>query len=461
MQYIRQMLLCTIAVLVFNPTIFAQINKRIEKRAKQNVNNKTDRTVDKNVDKAADKLEEGINGLFRKKKPADADKAATEKNSNQTDQGNMDQPNETAPIPTQEPNAMARYTKFSFVQGEKVLAYDDFSQDKVGDLPANWVTTGTCEIVNLDGIEGNWVWFNKTKGNFIPTYLKDFPDNFTLEFDLMYDFKFGTFSFKRTFMMVFTDITNPEAKLDWNGDPGYFFLQKLSDNYVGVEISALGSSGGPFITGRKAVSNQRDLNFSSQFNAKHIINEKGINKPLHISMARMGRRLQVFANEEKVLDITNAFEKDVKLSSARLYVDNRTENDNYYLSNIRYAAGKTDTRSKLLETGKFSTSAILFNSGSATIKPQSYGILKEIATALNAEAGKTVTIVGHTDTDGSADLNQKLSERRAEAVKQILQKEFAVKNSIETKGKGQIEPVADNSTHVGKANNRRVEFIVQ
>ncbi len=460
MKIIKFFLAFSVLLLMASLPANAQIGKRIEKRAKENANNKADQTVDRTVDKAADKLEEGINGLFKKRKPADKDKDSTEENTKGKEVEVSKEQTEVV-IESQEPNSLARYTKFSFVQGDKVLAFDDFSQDKVGDLPATWISTGTCEIVNLDGIEGNWVWFNKTKGNFVPTYLKDMPENFTMEFDFMYDFKFGAYSFKRTLMLVFTDIANPEAKLNWEGDPGYFLLQKLSDNYFGVEISGLGSSGGPFITGRKAVSKNKELNFATPFNAKHIINEKNITTPIHISIARMGRRLQVFANEEKVLDLTNAFENNVKLSSARLYVDNRTEDDHYYISNIRYAVGNPDTRSKLLESGKFSTSAILFNSGSAIIKPTSYGILKEVATALNAASDKTVTIVGHTDADGTAALNQTLSERRAEAVKQMLQKEFSVKNTIETKGKGQTEPVADNKTAAGKANNRRVEFIIE
>ena len=114
---------------------------------------------------------------------------------------------------------------------------------------------------------------------------------------------------------------------------------------------------------------ERGLNFANAFNAGNFINEAEANKPIHISISRMGRRVQVFANEEKVLDLTAAFQKDVKLTSARFFVNNATDADNYYLSNIRYAIGQPDTRSKLLESGTYSTSAITFNSGSAEIKP--------------------------------------------------------------------------------------------
>src|SRR5690606_13179352 len=251
---------------------------------------------------------------------------------------------------------LERYRKFSFVQGEEIIAYDDFSQDAVGDLPASWVSTGTSEIVNFEGLEGNWVWFNKTKGNFVPEYLKDFPENFTLEFDLMYDFDFGTYSHARLFSLVFSDIPNPEAKLDWDGGPTYFYLQKLAPNYLSIYVSGNASDGGPYIVGKKAVSANKDLNFSTNYLAKEFINGGRANVPIHISIARMGRRVQVFADEEKVLDMTNAFEKDVKLTSARFFVNNHTEDDNYYISNIRYAVGKPDTRNKLLASGTLTTS---------------------------------------------------------------------------------------------------------
>src|SRR5690606_21078206 len=147
---------------------------------------------------------------------------------------------------------------------------------------------------------------------------------------------------------------------------------KLSDNYFGIKFTGNSHDGGPYVIAQKAVHTEKGLNFKNNFDAGHIINAEGANKPIHVSIARMGRRVQVFVEEEKVLDLTTAFQNDVKLSSARFFVANSTENDNYYLSNIRYAVGKPDTRSKLLESGTFTTSAITFNSGSAEIKPESY-----------------------------------------------------------------------------------------
>jgi OmpA-OmpF porin, OOP family len=449
-------------------TINAQMKERVKERAKESATNKAERTVDQTIEETADGMINGVKSLFRKRPKKDKSASADDSTNggatedDHEDEIGVDNEGVQEQEASQETNgsSLNRYAKFSFIQGEEIIVFDDFKQDRVGDLPASWITTGSAEIVQFDDVEGNWVWFNKTKGNFIPEYLKDFPENFTLEFDLMYDFAFGTFSFSRAFMLVFTDIANPEANLGWDGHGSYFSLKKLSDNYFGIQITGNSHDGGPYIMAKKAVHTEKGLNFENSFNAGHIINEEGQNKPLHISISRMGRRVQVFANEEKVLDITAAFQKDVKLTSARFFVFNHTENDNYYVSNIRYAVGQPDTRSKLLDGGKYSTSAITFHSGSAEIKEESYAILKEIADALKSQPAKSVTIIGHTDSDGSVELNQALSQKRATAVMRALQSEFQVGNTMETDGKGASEPVAENNTPTGKAKNRRVEFVV-
>lgn len=124
------------------------------------------------------------------------------------------------------------------------------------------------------------------------------------------------------------------------------------------------------------------------------------------------------------------------------------------------AAGLPDTRSKLLTEGKFVTHGILFDVNSDRIKPQSYGVLKDIASVLSENSSVAVKIIGHTDSDGNAAANLDLSQRRAEAVKVSLIKDFGIDASrLQTDGKGASQPVDSNNTAEGKANNRRVEFV--
>ncbi len=114
-----------------------------------------------------------------------------------------------------------------------------------------------------------------------------------------------------------------------------------------------------------------------------------------------------------------------------------------------------------LTSGQVLTFAnIYFDSGSATLKAESYPVLNEIAALLLANQGVQVQICGHTDSDGSESLNQSLSERRAASVKTYLVSRGVAASSLSTIGYGEGTPVASNGTPEGKAQNRRIEFRV-
>src|SRR5690606_13300806 len=95
------------------------------------------------------------------------------------------------------------------------------------------------------------------------------------------------------------------------------------------------------------------------------------------------------------------------------------------------------------------------------IKAESWPTLKQAAEAIKSADGD-ILIVGHTDSDGSDELNLTLSAKRAEAVKAALVKEFGIaEERLHTEGKGESTPLEPNTTSAGKAKNRRVEFIRQ
>jgi outer membrane protein OmpA-like peptidoglycan-associated protein len=101
---------------------------------------------------------------------------------------------------------------------------------------------------------------------------------------------------------------------------------------------------------------------------------------------------------------------------------------------------------------------INFETGSAKISPSSFATLDDIYTNAVSAEGLKVGVYGYTDNVGSPDKNQTLSEARAESVKQYLLSKGLSANRIESKGYGQQQPVADNSTADGRAKNRRVEI---
>jgi OOP family OmpA-OmpF porin len=112
--------------------------------------------------------------------------------------------------------------------------------------------------------------------------------------------------------------------------------------------------------------------------------------------------------------------------------------------------------SDLLAKGK-----IRFDSGRATIDPDSAGLLDRlIETALRCPTSN-IEIAGHTDTDGEDASNQSLSEKRAQAVADYLVKAGLPAGRFTAMGYGSTQPVAENDTDEGKAQNRRIEFVVR
>ncbi|MEZ4793083.1 MAG: hypothetical protein R2783_06375 [Gelidibacter sp.] len=80
------------------------------------------------------------------------------------------------------------YSKFDFVPGDKVLYFDDFSQDFIGDFPSKWNTNGSGEVIKLNKAEGNWFEFKPGyKIQYIPLLKTDLPGEYTIEFDLVTD----------------------------------------------------------------------------------------------------------------------------------------------------------------------------------------------------------------------------------------------------------------------------------
>ena len=104
---------------------------------------------------------------------------------------------------------------------------------------------------------------------------------------------------------------------------------------------------------------------------------------------------------------------------------------------------------------------IHFDFDSATIRPESFALLDEYGKALNKGlAGASLIVAGHTDSRGTIEYNQKLSEARAQAVVIYLRHNHKISSErLYVKGYSATRPIADNDTAKGRLKNRRVEFI--
>lgn len=101
-----------------------------------------------------------------------------------------------------------------------------------------------------------------------------------------------------------------------------------------------------------------------------------------------------------------------------------------------------------------------FASGQSRLKPEARANLQRVVEFVNRFPGKDVVIEGHTDSQGGANLNQVLSQKRAEAVRDALVQDGVAAARLTAVGLGEDRPVADNATTEGRARNRRVEIVV-
>jgi len=100
-----------------------------------------------------------------------------------------------------------------------------------------------------------------------------------------------------------------------------------------------------------------------------------------------------------------------------------------------------------------------FDFNRAEVNPSGRDILDHAVKVLRDNPGLRVTVEGHTDSVGSAAYNQKLSERRAQAVKRYLVRQGIDPSRITTEGYGKSRPIASNETEEGRAQNRRADII--
>lgn len=331
------------------------------------------------------------------------------------------------------------YSKFTFVPGNKQLFNDFFGLDEIGDFPAHWETGGTGEVVMLEGNDNSWLSLQRRSG-YYPSIVKELPENYTIEFDLIsHGYRNGNGNSK-LFLAFLPKKAYSMGQAGSVADVELTFSNTLTISTVenfGNEASA-------------RVTNRIDRNLLSLLNA-----------PIHISIAVNKKRLRLWVNEEKYVDSPNLLQGKLGRHFILEARDILPEKGHFVgITNFMIAETGEDLRSLLLRDGKYATTGIYFDYDSWVVKPESYGVLKEIADVLESTPQLKLKIVGHTDNSGDPPYNQSLSEHRAEAVKQVLVAQFGIDGDrLEFEGKGETEPVADNNTLTGKANNRRVEFI--
>lgn len=418
---------------LFN-TAFGQID--VKEKVKNETIYRADQRVSEGVDKTLDKLEKGIGSIFKKKS-----KTKIEDEDESTEQEPMKQePTENelsskSNTVKETKQKLESYTQYDFVPGDKILYFDDFSQDAIGDYPANWTTNGSGEISTVNIAPGKWLHVT-TQGSY-NCYTKqiELPTNFIMEFDVIPDDHF----YRGHHLTLYEEKEYQELNED------------LYPGIKGVHIEFDDSQWE--IRGYSNVGDD-DKQLTGKSDKNPVIKEEVNNVVIWIQ----NRRLRIYHKGSKVVDMPTNIYADTKFN--RFLFNGWDTESKPYFSNLKITTASPDTRSKLITEGKLISYGIYFDVNSDKVKPESYGSLNDIAKVLKESPDVQIKIVGHTDSDGDDAKNLDLSKRRAASVKNSLSNEFGIDaDRLQTDGAGESMPIVPNTTTEQKSKNRRVEFI--
>jgi OOP family OmpA-OmpF porin len=372
--------------------------------------------TDKLKQKAGDKLQKKVEQAIEK---PESDTTKAEKPEGQAE-GAPDQTGQ-AKGGSASSESMSLYTKYDFVPGDKVIFYDDLSGEEAGEFPSRWnLDQGVFEIAR----QGNKNYILCTdQGGITPKIAAGpLPAKYTVEMEFY--------------------AKGPGYKGHW------FFIRWLDAG--GEEI-------GEF--------NLKDNEHTRLALAGKELANKVLAAPLSAGIHTLRimatkTTMKCYVDNERVANVP-AVEGFAPVGF-RVYLDPwKDEPDNPMLVGaFRYAEGGKTLKEQLDEAGRIVTHGILFDSGSARIKAESYKTLADIGQLLADNPTLRLSIEGHTDSDGAEDYNLKLSQDRAASVKTYLTETYKIDATrLETKGWGEGKPMDKNDTAEGKANNRRVELV--
>jgi OmpA-OmpF porin, OOP family len=430
MRTLRMSLVCTLFVLLapFGTPTLAEaqsIGERLRARAAQRIDERTNQAIDNTVNRA----EKAINCVV-------TDTACIDKAGKEGQQVVLTD-NKGTPLPDQQQPSRQRvgegaWANFDFVPGERILFADDFSRDRVGNVPARIeLLTGNPEVVEWQGTR--WLRMGDFTAFTVPLP-ETLPERFTVEFDLTLPWSASGF------------YSEPSELTYAYYAPGHKTSAVLMS---GTEVGVYRNDASP----GKSTLDPRTL-FPDLFDEG-----SWLSRPIRFSMQVDGRYIKLYMNEHRVSNLPNG--NFGRGNSLTFEFDGTNERvDAPLISNISINAGGTPMYDALLNEGRFITRGILFDTNSDRIRPESTPTLREIGEMLRAHPDLRLLVEGHTDGVGQPAANQILSEKRAAAVLHHLITESGIAAArLESRGLGASMPAASNDTPEGRQTNRRVELV--
>ena len=435
-------------VLLMTALLLACSGASAQNNVLNRLKNRAKNAAEQNI---GDKVEKGVNDILDGKLGKDK-----KNNPQQNQRQGKDVVQEEAAVPEEaaapqkevKQGARMKWNNYDFVAGDEIIFEDTMENEQLGEFPSMWdLLRGEAQITEVNDEKCICI----SQSGAITPLFKDGKTYLTEECTVEYD--------------VFIRQEEPWDAQFGGKEHGWAAWQTFSTYLPAGGRIAEDESGFRMYHGivnrtGDGLSFNTDLNYDWETTSGDTRNGSCELRDLeteawhHVAISFNKRALKVYFDDQRVINIPNV--------PAPGFVWFGVSNDDpytYFIKNVRIAKGAVPLYERLASAGKIVTYAITFDTGKATIKPESTGEINRITKIMTDDPYINFEIQGHCDNTGSDAVNDPLSQKRAEAIMAALVANGIDASRLTAVGKGAHEPIGDNATDEGRAKNRRVEFV--
>jgi len=309
---------------------------------------------------------------------------------------------------------LIEWENFDFTPGDTVIFYDDFSADEVGAFPEMWdQITGECKIADFD----NRSWLIASEDSEVDAYMEiSLPAAFAVEF---------TANILRT------------------GKPGH---------WVVAFLDAVKKQQAEFSFDSRAANFMTPTGAASSF-------DQSVEGDQRIAILFQDGRFKCYIGKQRVIDAATA---GFKPASVRIgmFAAEGTQERQAMFTDFRITQKSSTPQQLVYENKRWVCYGVYFDFGAATLRGESFATLQQLGELMKKDPRLNIRIEDHANDQEDDSDNMRLSQDRAEALKEYLMDTFNLtKDRLQTKGWGSGKPIGPTETPDGWEMNRRVEFI--